>query len=259
MITIDILKLERTIRLAGHSKWHNIQRRKGKQDAVRGQLFTKLSRDIYHAAKEGGGNPDTNFRLKTALERAKVANLPADSVSRTIAKATGTLQGITYEELIYEGYGPFGVAIMIEIVTDNRNRTAADVRHIFTKRGGNLGESGCVAWMFRRLGSITVPKEACNLSADDFFLVALDAGATDIRENDEAFEVVTEPEDFTTVRNQLESSGISIADAELTYEPTTTLSVSGEQAEALYDLVEALEASDDVQNVYANFEVDEEA
>ncbi|MCL6636800.1 MAG: YebC/PmpR family DNA-binding transcriptional regulator, partial [Alicyclobacillus sp.] len=138
--------------MAGHSKWHNIQRHKGKQDALRGQLFTKLSRDIYLAAKEGGGNPGTNFRLKTAIERAKEHNLPADSIARTIAKATGAVQGVTYEELVYEGYGPHGVAVMLEIVTDNRNRTAADIRHIFHKRGGSLGESGCVAWMFDRIG-----------------------------------------------------------------------------------------------------------
>lgn len=149
--------------MSGHSKWHNIQRRKGKQDAVRGQLFTKLSKDIYQAAREGGGNPDTNFRLKTAIERARANNLPAENIARTIAKATGTLEGVTYEELLYEGFGPHGVALLIEIVTDNRNRTAADVRHIFRKRGGSLGESGSVAWMFQRQGQITVTKDGLSL------------------------------------------------------------------------------------------------
>ena len=246
--------------MAGHSKWHNIQRRKGKQDAVRGQLFTKLSRDIYHAAKEGGGNPDTNFRLKTAIERAKASNLPVDNITRTIAKATGTLQGVTYEELLYEGYGPNGIAMLIEIVTDNRNRTAADIRHIFKKRGGNLGESGSVAWMFKRVGSLTVAKVETTLSFDDVFLLAIEAGASDLRDEDEQFVITTEPDSFASVRETLEAQGLEFEDAELTYEPTMTTDVQGEQADAILDLIEAFEAHDDVQNVYttANFvEVDE--
>jgi YebC/PmpR family DNA-binding regulatory protein len=243
--------------MAGHSKWHNIQRRKGKQDAIRGQLFTKLSRDIYNAAKEGGGNPETNFRLKIAIERAKQNNLPADNIARTIAKATGTLQGVTYEELIYEGYGPHGVAILLEIVTDNRNRTAADIRHIFNKRGGSLGETGCVAWMFNRRGHISIPKEGCPVTADDLMLLALEAGASDFVE-DEDYLVVTPVEAFSEVRGALESNGIPIGDAELTYEPVTTVPVSGEQAEAVLDLIEALEAHDDVQQVHANVEVQDE-
>ncbi|MCL6516502.1 YebC/PmpR family DNA-binding transcriptional regulator [Alicyclobacillus sp.] len=240
--------------MAGHSKWHNIQRRKGKQDAVRGQLFTKLSRDIYLAAKEGGGNPETNFRLKTAIERARQNNVPADNIARTIAKATGGIQGVTYEELMYEGYGPHGVAIMMDIVTDNRNRTAADIRHIFAKRGGNLGESGCVAWMFKREGQITVPKEEYRGTADDLMLLAIDAGAEDLREEDDAFVVVTSVDAFRAVRDALEQVGVPVADAELTYEPQTTVPLSGEALEQVLDLVDALEAHDDVQNVYANVE-----
>lgn len=240
--------------MSGHSKWHNIQRRKGKQDAVRGQLFTKLSRDVYLAAKEGGGNPDTNFRLKVAIERARQSNLPAENISRTIAKATGTLAGVTYEEVIYEGYGPYGVAVMLEIVTDNRNRTAADVRHIFSKRGGNLGESGCVAWMFKRVGAITILKEGCPADSDTVLLQALEAGAEDVKEFDEAYEITTAPEMFTSVRDEIEKMGYSLEDAELTYQADTLVALDEEKSETVMDLIDALEAHDDVQNVYTNFD-----
>ncbi|SFU78767.1 YebC/PmpR family DNA-binding transcriptional regulator [Alicyclobacillus macrosporangiidus] len=243
--------------MAGHSKWHNIQRRKGKQDAVRGQLFTKLSRDIYLAAKEGGGNPETNFRLKTAIERARQNNMPTDNIARTIAKATGGIQGVTYEELMYEGYGPHGVAIMMDIVTDNRNRTAADIRHIFTKRGGNLGESGCVAWMFKREGQITVHRGDYRGTVDDLMMLALDAGAEDLREEEDAFIIVTSVEAFNAVRTALENAGVPIADAELTYEPQTTVPLAGDALDQVLDLIDALEAHDDVQNVYANVEAAE--
>jgi YebC/PmpR family DNA-binding regulatory protein len=245
--------------VSGHSKWHNIQRRKGKQDAVRGQLFTKLSRDVYQAAKEGGGNADTNFRLKVAIDRAKQANVPADTLTRTIAKATGTLQGVTYEEILYEGYGPYGVAVMLEIVTDNRNRTAADIRHIFSKRGGNLGESGCVAWMFNRVGEITLSKAQTATSFDDVMMIALEAGASDLKEDDETYTVVTGPETFKAVRDALESAGLAIEDAELTYEPTTTVSLSASALDEVLDLVDALEGHDDVQSVHANLDVAEDA
>ncbi|MCL6454427.1 MAG: YebC/PmpR family DNA-binding transcriptional regulator [Alicyclobacillus sp.] len=240
--------------MSGHSKWHNIQRRKGKQDAVRGQLFTKLSRDIYLAAKEGGGNPETNFRLKVAIDRAKQNNLPSDSIQRTIAKATGSLSGVHYEELLYEGYGPSGVAILLEIVTDNRNRTAADIRHIFAKRGGNLGESGCVAWMFQRVGEISIDRAGASIGADDLMMLALEAGAEDVRETAEQWVVTTAPEQFTAVRNALEDAGLELADAGLTYEPTTTVGLSGEALDAVVDLLETLEEHDDVQNVYSNVE-----
>lgn len=244
--------------MSGHSKWHNIQRRKGKQDAVRGQLFTKLSRDIYHAAKEGGGNPDTNFRLKIALEKAKQNNLPADSIARTIAKATGSLQGVTYEELLYEGYGPGGVAVMLEIVTDNRNRTAADVRHIFSKRGGNLGETGCVSWMFHHVGRIEIVKDSCPVSMDDLMLIVLEAGGEDLKEEEDRYVVTTAVESFAKVRDALETRQIELDDAELSYEPTTTVELTEDQADRILDMVEALENNDDVQNVYANFSLAEE-
>lgn len=243
--------------MSGHSKWHNIQRRKGKQDAVRGQLFTRLSRDVYQAAKEGGGNPDTNFRLKVAIDRAKQANVPADTLARTIAKATGTLQGVTYEEILYEGYGPHGVAVMIEIVTDNRNRTAADIRHIFSKRGGNLGETGCVAWMFQRVGEISVSKSEAGMDADDLMLLVLEAGASDLQEEENEYTVKTEPEQYKAVRDALETAGISIESAELTYEPQTTVTLSGEALEEVLDLVDALENHDDIQSVHANLDVED--
>ncbi len=244
--------------MSGHSKWHNIQRRKGKQDSVRGVLFTKLSRDIYQAAKEGGGNPDVNFRLKVAIDRARQSNLPMESINRTIAKATGTLEGVTYEELVYEGYGPSGVALLMEIVTDNRNRTAADVRHILSKRGGNLGESGCVAWMFRRVGRMTISKESTNFTLDDVILAALESGADDVRESDDEYEVICVPEQFAAVRDALEANGLTLEDSELAYEPTTDLAVSEEVADKVLDLIDALEEHDDVQNVYTNLDVEKE-
>jgi len=240
--------------MSGHSKWHNIQRRKGKQDSARGQLFTRLSRDIYAAAREGGGNPDTNFRLKVALERGRQNNLSADSIARTLAKATGSLPGVSFEELLYEGYGPFGVAILLEIVTDNRNRTAADVRHIFSKRGGHLGESGCVAWMFERSGLLYIDKEGTTSSYDDVLLAVLEAGASDLEETETQWIVQTEANLFAVVRDQLENSGFTLADTELTYLPKTTVSLDEEQIETVLDLVEALEANDDVQSIAVNLE-----
>lgn len=241
--------------MAGHSKWHNIQRRKGKQDSVRGQLFTKLSRDIYHAAKEGGGNPDTNFRLKTAVDRARASNVPMENINRTIAKATGTLPGVTFEELVYEGYGPSGVAVMLEVVTDNRNRTAAAIRHIFSKRGGNLGETGCVGWMFRRVGRLAIAKDTTELSLDDLILQAIDAGADDVRDSEDGFEIITAPEQFAAVRDAFEQQGVIFADTEITYEPTTYTPVDDSVADAVIDLIEALEENDDVQTVYTNVEL----
>lgn len=237
--------------MSGHSKWHNIQRRKGKQDSVRGQLFTRLSKDVYQAAKEGGGNPETNFRLKVAVDRAKSSNLSADSIARTITKATGTLAGITYEELQYEGFGPYGIAILIDIVTDNRNRTAADIRHLFKKRGGNLGESGVVAWMFQRQGQISVAKSAIE-DGEALMLLAIEAGASDVEESPSHYVLITEPESFHAVRTELESQGIAYEEAELTYEPSTTVALSDEALDEVLDLLDALEALDDVQTVYSN-------
>ncbi|SIT07251.1 YebC/PmpR family DNA-binding transcriptional regulator [Alicyclobacillus vulcanalis] len=242
--------------MAGHSKWHNIQRRKGKQDAIRGQLFTKLSKDIYQAAREGGGNPETNFRLRVAIERARANNLPMENIQRTIAKATGQLEGVTYEELLYEGYGPHGVALLIEILTDNRNRTAAEVRHLFRKHGGNLAESGAVAWMFHRYGRIVVPKEG--VDADDLMMVALEAGADDVVERARTYVVKTSPESFRDVRLSLEQRGIPYEEASLSYEASTKMDLPESSLEQVYDLVEALESLDDVQTVYTNLDTGDE-
>ncbi|WP_062307524.1 YebC/PmpR family DNA-binding transcriptional regulator [Alicyclobacillus sendaiensis] len=246
--------------MAGHSKWHNIQRRKGKQDAIRGQLFTKLSKDIYQAAREGGGNPETNFRLRVAIERARANNLPMENIQRTIAKATGQLEGVTYEELLYEGYGPHGVALLLEILTDNRNRTAAEVRHLFRKHGGNLAESGAVAWMFQRFGEIVVPKD--KVDADELMMVALEAGAEDVIERSRTYVVKTAPDNFRAVRMSLEEKGIPYEEASLTYEASTKMDLPEDALEQVYDLVEALESLDDVQTVYTNLDTgddDEEA
>lgn len=243
--------------MAGHSKWHNIQRRKGKQDAVKGQLFTQLSRDVYLAAKEGGGNPETNFRLKAAIDKAKASNLPADNIARTIAKATGTLEGVSYEEMLYEGYGPHGVAILLDIVTDNRNRTAADMRHIFKKRGGNLAESGAVAWMFERVGQLSVEKDQVS-DGETLMLELIEVGAEDVEETDTDYFVRTSPESFTAVRDLVERLSLRYEDAMLTYVPSTTVPVNGEAADEVYDLIEALEAQDDVQTVYSNAEFEDD-
>jgi YebC/PmpR family DNA-binding regulatory protein len=237
--------------MSGHSKWHNIQRRKGKQDAMRGQFFTRLSKDVYQAAKEGGGNPDTNFRLKVALERAKAGNLPVDTISRTIAKATGTLQGVSYEEIRYEGYGPGGVAVMLDIVTDNRNRTAADIRHIFKKRGGNLGESNSVGWMFDKVGRFVLEKST-TMDSDEILLMVLEAGANDLQEEDEQYIITTPVDAFKRVRDVLEATGSTLVESELTYEPNIMSDVQGETIDTILDLIEALEANDDVQSVYVN-------
>ncbi|MDI3328737.1 MAG: YebC/PmpR family DNA-binding transcriptional regulator [Alicyclobacillaceae bacterium] len=244
--------------MAGHSKWKNIQHRKGKQDAVRGQLFTKLSREIYAAARQGGGNPETNLRLKTAIEKARAANMPLDNIQRTIDKALGNVEGMTYEEMLYEGYGPGGAAVMVQLLTDNRNRTAAEIRHIFAKRGGSLGETGCVSWMFSRKGVIEVPKGSCPRSEDDLMLLALEAGAEDFTAEDDTYVITADPEQFAEVRGRLEQEGIPVGQAEVTYLPQTTVTLEGDDAQRMIQLLEALEQHDDVQNVFSNFEMSEE-
>ncbi|GIM45202.1 putative transcriptional regulatory protein [Collibacillus ludicampi] len=244
--------------MAGHSKWKNIQHRKGKQDAIRGKLFTKISREIFNAARAGGGNPETNFRLRMALEKAREANMPSDNIQRTIDKALGNIPGVTYEELIYEGYGPGGVAVMVEALTDNRNRTAAEIRHIFSKRGGNLGETGCVSWMFERKGILTVNKEQSPVSEDELMLMALEAGASDFSADDDEYEITTTPEEFAAVQEALTKEGIKFEEATVTLIPQNTLELRGEEAQKMLLLYEALEEHDDVQAVYANFEIPDE-
>lgn len=241
--------------MAGHSKWHNIQHRKGAQDKKRGQIFMRHSRAIYIAAKEGGGDPEMNPALRTAIEKAKADNMPNDNIDRAIKKATGMLDGANFEEFAYEGYGPGGVAIIVNVLTDNRNRTAAEVRHAFSKYGGNLGETGCVSFMFDRKGYVVILNEDKTLDEDEVTLAAIEAGAEDIELEQNVFEIYTSPASFKEVRAQLEESGYSLEQAELTLIPQTYTTLSGEEAENMNHLIDALEASEDVQDVHHNFQV----
>ncbi|CUU01770.1 MAG: YebC/PmpR family DNA-binding transcriptional regulator [Armatimonadetes bacterium] len=243
--------------MAGHSKWHNIRIRKSKQDAMRSKLFTKLAREIIVAARLGGGNPDANPRLRLAIEKAREHHMPAENIKRAIQRGTGELEGVNYEEVTYEGYGPGGVAIMVECLTDNRNRTVAELRHLFSKHGGNLGESGSVAWQFKRQGVIVVPTSA--IDEESLLEIALEAGAEDVQTEEEFYRVITAVEDFHRVREALQERGVPITEAQLEMSPTTTVRVEGETAEKLMRLLEALEEHDDVQNTYANFDIPDEA
>lgn len=240
--------------MAGHSKWKNIAHRKGKQDASKGQLFTKLCRDVYVAARRGGANPEINYHLKVALEKAKAASVPSDTIARTIGKATGTLEGVVFEEFTYEGYGPAGIAVMLEISTSNRNRTAAEVRHAFSKHGGSLGESGCVAWMFRRVGAITVDANGLALSEEEMTLAAIEAGADDLVMDEEEYVIYTAPDQLSAVEKALAEQGIVSANADLTYLPTTMAAVPVEEEDRVSTLLALLEEHDDVQSVYTNAE-----
>jgi YebC/PmpR family DNA-binding regulatory protein len=241
--------------MAGHSKWANIRLRKGKQDAERGKLFTKLSREIIVAAKEGGGNPDANARLRLAVQKARDASMPQDKIKNAIQRGTGEVEGAHYEEIVYEGYGPGGTAVMVEVMTDNRNRTVSEIRNIFSRAGGNLGENGCVAWMFERKGFISIPKDG--LDEDTVMMAALDAGAEDVRSEEESYDVITEPENLNQVRQSLADVAIPFAVAEVTQLPKSTVSLSGKEAQQMIRLLENLEDHDDVQNVHANFDIAE--
>lgn len=243
--------------MSGHSKWANIKRRKAAVDAQKGRIFTRLTREIIVAARQGGGNPESNMRLKTAIEKARAANLPMENIQRAIARGTGELEGVNYEELVYEGFGPGGVAVIVDAMTDNRNRTTSDVRHIFQKHGGSLGETGSVAWMFDRKGVITVNAEAARMSEDDMILVAADAGAEDVSLDDGVFEITTAAADLEKVRAALEKQGIPVESAEVTRVPKTTVSLSGEAAEKILRLADALEEHDDVQEVFMNADIQE--
>jgi len=241
--------------MAGHSKWANIKHRKGAQDAKRGKVFTKLIKEITVAAKIGGADQEANPRLRLAVDKAKQANMPKDNIDRAIKKGTGDLDGVSYEEGVFEGYGPGGVAIIVEFLTDNRTRTVADVRHIFTKHNGNLGVSGSVAFMFDRKGMITFNE---GIDFDTVFEVALEAGAEDVKDEDGVIEVLTEPGEFEQVRNALSEQGLSFETAEITLLPQTTTEVEGKSAEQLMKMIDKLEDNDDVQNVYANFDISDE-
>ncbi|MCR4420157.1 MAG: YebC/PmpR family DNA-binding transcriptional regulator [Clostridia bacterium] len=244
--------------MSGHSKWANIKHRKARVDAQKGKLFTRLGRELIVAARLGGGDPEANPRLKLAIQRAREANMPMENIQRAIQKGTGEIAGETYEEVVYEGYGPGGVAIMLSLATDNRNRTASEIRHLFSRYGGNLGESGCVAWMFESRGLITVELEDVSQTADDIMLWAIEAGAEDVnlREEDNFIEIVTEPGQLEQVRKALEGRRVAVASAEVTMLPKTTVSISDpELARRVLRLVDVLEDHDDVQAVYANFDI----
>lgn len=248
--------------MSGHSKWANIKRKKEKVDAARGRMFTRLAREIIVAARQGGGNPEANFRLRIAIENAKKANMPSDNIERAIKRGIGEpSQDEQWEEITYEGYGPGGVAIMIEAMTGNRNRTASELRYIFSRNGGNLAEAGAVAWLFDRKGVIRVPKSAWKGSEDDFLLLALDAGASDVEmdEEDGVYEVITEPADFQRVQEALVKEGLTIEEASLQQVPKNRVEVTGKEAEKVVALLEALEEHDDVQNVYSNAQLEADA
>lgn len=243
--------------MSGHSKWANIKRKKGANDAIRGKITTKIGREITIAVRMGGADPTGNMRLKLALSKAKANNIPKDNINRAIQKGLGASEGSNYEELTYEGYGPGGSAIMLDILTDNRNRTAADVRHLFSRYGGNLGETGCVGWMFKQKAVFIVEKETFD-DEDALMDLVLEAGAEDMRAEDDIFEITAEPGDFDAIEAALGEKGIETASAEVTMVPDNTVKVEGADAEKLQNLIDALEENDDVQNVYGNYELDDE-
>ncbi|MCL6450896.1 MAG: YebC/PmpR family DNA-binding transcriptional regulator [Acetobacteraceae bacterium] len=244
--------------MSGHSKWANIKHRKAQVDAKKGRLYSKLGREIMMAARRGGGNPETNFRLKVAIQKARDASLPSENIMRAIRRGTGELEGEQLEEFTYEGYGPGGAAIYLELLSSNRNRTAADIRHLFAHHGGNLGESGCVAWMFEKRGYLAVEPGPGGMGEEDLMMVALEAGADDLKPEGSGFAVITAPEALERVRQAFEARGVKVARAEITMLPKSTVLVEGRDAERLLELMDALEEHEDVQNVYANFDIPDE-
>ena len=243
--------------MSGHSKWATIKRKKGKTDAERGKVFTRHIKEITIAAREGGGDPEGNPRLRTAIAAAKASNMPADNIKRAVLKGTGDLPGVTYESVTYEGYGPGGVALYMEGLTDNKNRCVSEVRHALTKYGGNLGASGCVAWMFEKQGLITIDLDATD--EDTIMEVAMEAGAEDIKSDSGTYEVITQPGDIDTVREAIEAKGIAMVSAEVTMIPKDSVKLEKEsQAGSMLKLWDILEELDDVQKIYANFDISEE-
>jgi len=242
--------------MSGHSRWSQIKRKKGKTDVQRGKLFSKILREITVAARNGGGDPKANMRLKAAMESAKEANMPQENMKRAIQKGTGELPGESYEEITYEGYAPGGVAVLVLVLTDNRNRTGPEIRHVFEKFGGNMGSSGAVAWMFERQGIIQV--DAAKISEDDLLAKALDAGATDMRRAEKAFEIITAPAEMDSVREALQRARVPVLEGQVNFVPQSTVRVEGKDATAVVRLIEALEELDDVQSVYANYDIPDE-
>jgi YebC/PmpR family DNA-binding regulatory protein len=241
--------------MSGHSKWHSIKHKKAATDSKRGRIFTRLIKEMTAAARMGGGDPDANPRLRLAIATAKANNMPAENIKRAVMRGTGELPGVSYEDVNYEGYGPGGVAIFMHVLTDNRNRTVAEIRHILSKNGGNLGENGCVGWMFERKGYFVIEKSAA--SEDCLMELALGAGADDMREDGDNFEIFTTPENFDAVKTALEAAKIHIAAAEISMIPQNYVKLEGKNAQTMLKLMEALEDHEDVQNVWSNFDIDE--
>ena len=239
--------------MSGHSKWHTIKHKKGAADARRGKIFTRIIKELTVAARNGGGDPGSNPRLRTIIAEAKSVNMPADNIKRAIQKGTGELPGESYEEITYEGYAPGGVAVLVQVLTDNRNRTAPEVRHTFEKFGGNMGSAGAVAWMFERKGLIQV--DAGKIEEDDLLAPALDAGAIDMRRVEKVFEITTAPAEIEAVREALQRRGVPVLEAQVSFVPQSTVRVEGKDAAAVLRLVEALEELDDVQAVHANYDI----
>lgn len=238
--------------MSGHSKWHNIQAKKGKADAARGKIFTKLGRELLIAVKEGGPDPAGNSKLKGVIAKCKAANMPNDTINNAIKKASTSNEN--YEEITYEGYGPCGVAVIVEAATDNKNRTAADVRHAFDKSGGNLGTSGCVSYMFNKKGVIVIEKETASMDEEELMMLAIESGAEDFNSSEEVYEITTEPSEFSNVREKLEEVGLSFLEADVQMVPTTTVALDDEDGQKMERLIERLEDLDDVMNVYHNWE-----
>lgn len=241
--------------MSGHNKWSSIKHKKAKADAARGRIFTRLIKEITVAARFGGGDENSNPRLRTALAAAKAANMPSANIERAIKRGTGELPGVTYEEITYEGYTAGGAALIIEVLTDNKNRTVADIRHLFSKYNGSLGESGSVAWMFDKKGVVHVKSE--NVDEDELMLVALEAGAEDVKNLDDVFEILTEPEELEKVRDEIAAAGYEIESAEVTRYPQNTVKIEGKQAGQALKLMDVLDEHEDVQNIYSNFDIDE--
>jgi YebC/PmpR family DNA-binding regulatory protein len=240
--------------MSGHSKWATIKRKKAAADAARGKMFTKLIKEITIAARDGGGDPEGNPRLRLAIQNAKANNMPADNIKRAIQRGTGELPGITYEEITYEAYGPAGIALLIECVTDNKNRLVSELRHLLERNGGKLAEAGSVAWAFQKKGVLTVPK---TFDEDTVLSTILDAGAEDMKSDEDVYEITSPPEKFEEVRKSLEKKGIKVESAEIQMIPQNTLRVEGKDAEHVLKLMEMLEEHDDVQHTYSNFDIDE--
>ncbi len=241
--------------MSGHSKWANIKHKKGREDAKRGKIFTRLIKEITIAARLGGGDESANPRLRSAIAAGKAANMPADNIKRAIMKGTGELEGVSYEEATYEGYGPGGVAIIVECLTDNRNRTTPEIRHLFGKYGGNLGENGSVSWMFNRKGYIIIGKD--KIDEDTLFEIVLENGGEDVQDEGETWGVYTDVENFEGVREALEKAGVEMQEANLAMVPTTTARVEGKKLQSVLKLLDAFEDHDDVQNVWSNMDFDE--